>query len=152
MIRGIHHTSISTHQFDRLVAFYRDVIGIPLLFESTFEGAEMSAITGLPGATGRNAMLRAANLHIEIFEYATPASEPGEPDRPVNRPGLTHLCFDVVDIQAEYERLVAAGVRFHCPPQPLGRSILATYGRDPDGNVFELQEILTPKSRMAMTF
>lgn len=152
MIRGIHHTSLSTHDLDRLLAFYRDVIGIPVLFESTFSGPEMEAITALPGATGRNAMLRAANMHIEIFEYATPASPSGEADRPVCNPGLTHICFDVVDLPAEYERLVAAGMAFHCPPQPLGRSILATYGRDPDGNVIELQEILTPKSRMAMTF
>jgi catechol 2,3-dioxygenase-like lactoylglutathione lyase family enzyme len=31
MIRGIHHTSISTQDFERLVAFYRDVVGLELI-------------------------------------------------------------------------------------------------------------------------
>jgi hypothetical protein len=30
---------------------------------------------------------------------------------------------------------------FHCPPQDLGDGIRTTYGRDPDGNVIELQEV-----------
>jgi predicted enzyme related to lactoylglutathione lyase len=51
------------------------------------------------------------------------------------------LCFDVDDVEAEYQRLLAAGVRFHTPPQDFG-SARATYGRDPDGNVFELQQLM----------
>ena len=36
-------------------------------------------------------------------------------------------------------------MRFHCPPPSFGRSPLrSTYGRDPDGNVIELQEIFDP--------
>ena len=51
------------------------------------------------------------------------------------------------------ELLKAAGVPFHCEPQWLGKgTVLTTYARDPDGNVVEFQEILNPKSRMAMTF
>ena len=50
-------------------------------------------------------------------------------------------------------RQKAAGVPFHCEPQWLGKgTVLTTYARDPDGNVVEFQEILNPKSRMAMTF
>ena len=106
-----------------------------------------------PGAKGRVAMLRAANAHIELFEYAAPAPETGDPNRPVCNHGLTHICFDVVDLPAEYARLKAAGVPFHCEPQWLGKgTVLTTYARDPDGNVVEFQEILNPKSRMAMTF
>ena len=37
--------------------------------------------------------------------------------------------------------LVSKGVNFHCPPQDFG-SVKATYGRDIDGNVFEIQEII----------
>jgi hypothetical protein len=35
------------------------------------------------------------------------------------------------------------GAVFHCPPQDFGGAVKATYGRDPDGNVFELQQIIT---------
>jgi catechol 2,3-dioxygenase-like lactoylglutathione lyase family enzyme len=153
MIRGIHHTSISTGNLDRMLGFYRDLVGVEVLFEVDFGGAEIEAITALPGAKGRVAMLRAANAHIELFEYATPVPETGDPNRPVCNHGLTHICFDVVDLPAEYARLKAAGVPFHCEPQWLGKgTVLTTYARDPDGNVVEFQEILNPKSRMAMTF
>jgi catechol 2,3-dioxygenase-like lactoylglutathione lyase family enzyme len=153
MIRGIHHTSISTGDLDRLLTFYRDLVGIPVLFVADFSGDEIEAITALPGAKGKVAMLRAANAHIELFEYAEPVPKSGDPARPVCNHGLTHLCFDVVDLPSEYERLKAAGVPFHCPPQWLGKgTVLTTYARDPDGNVVEFQEILNPKSRMAMTF
>jgi hypothetical protein len=55
----------------------------------------------------------------------------------------------VVDVDAEYERLKAAGMTFHCPPQGMS-GIRATYGRDPDGNVIELLEIADAKSPMAL--
>jgi hypothetical protein len=35
-------------------------------------------------------------------------------------------------------------MRFHCQPQFMG-DIATTYGRDPDGNVIELQEVLNPQ-------
>jgi len=153
MIRGIHHTSISTGDLDRMLGFYRDLVGMEVLFEVDFAGAEIEAITALPGARGRVAMLRAANAHVELFEYARPEPEAADPNRPVCNPGLTHLCFDVIDLPGEYQRLKARGVPFHCEPQFLGNgTILATYARDPDGNVVEFQEILNPKSRMAMRF
>jgi catechol 2,3-dioxygenase-like lactoylglutathione lyase family enzyme len=153
MIRGIHHTSISTGNLERLLGFYRDLVGIDVLFVADFSGEEIENVTALPGAKGKVAMLRAANAHIELFEYAAPTPRAGDGDRPVCDHGLTHLCFDVVDLPTEYARLSAAGVPFHCPPQLLGRgTVLTTYARDPDGNVVEFQEILNPNSRMAMTF
>ncbi|MEA2273189.1 MAG: hypothetical protein QOI98_1897 [Solirubrobacteraceae bacterium] len=30
---------------------------------------------------------------------------------------------------------------FHAPPQDLGGGVRTTYGRDPDGNVVELQQL-----------
>jgi catechol 2,3-dioxygenase-like lactoylglutathione lyase family enzyme len=153
MIRGIHHTSISTNDLDRMLDFYRDLVGMEVLFEVDFGGAEIEAITALAGARGRVAMLRTANAHVELFEYARPVPEAGDPNRPVCNQGLTHICFDVVDLPDEYRRLKAKGVPFHCEPQFLGNgTVLTTYARDPDGNVVEFQEILNPKSRMAMSF
>ena len=68
---------------------------------------------------------------------------------------VTHIYgFDVKDIDVEYERLVNAGVKFHTPPpksdQLGGGKIRATYGRDPDGNVIELQEVLDPNSQIRL--
>ena len=41
MIRGIHHTSISTGDLDRMLGFYRDLVGVEVLFEVDFSGAEI---------------------------------------------------------------------------------------------------------------
>ncbi len=57
--------------------------------------------------------------------------------------GLAHFCLQVTDIEAEYERLRAAGMTFHAPPQQLGTSA-AIYGRDPFGTIIELYEVGGP--------
>ncbi|MGE5260780.1 MAG: VOC family protein [Actinomycetota bacterium] len=47
------------------------------------------------------------------------------------------------DVQKEYERLKAAGMKFHCPPVHVEAkfSVVTVYGRDPFGNVIELEEV-----------
>lgn len=143
MIRGIHHTSISTLDMDRLLHFYRDLLGLEQLWDISWEAGtepDFDRVVGMHATAGRNVTLKAGNSHVEIFEYRQPAGQP-LPPRPACDAGLRHICFDVVGIQAEYERLAAAGVTFLSPPQQL-MGVLSTYGRDPDGNIFELQEIL----------
>jgi catechol 2,3-dioxygenase-like lactoylglutathione lyase family enzyme len=151
MIRGIHHTAISTGDLQRSLAFYCDLLGFEKVFEGGWPaGIEVADdITGLSGSSAQLVMLRAGNAFIELFQYASPAPSPGNPNRPVCDHGITHICLDVTDVDAEYQRLTAAGMSFHCPPQDLGGSRV-TYGRDPDGNVVELQEILDPASAMTL--
>ena len=40
-------------------------------------------------------------------------------------------------------------MRFHCAPQDLGAGVRTTYGRDPDGNVVELQQPVPAEHRLA---
>lgn len=152
MIRGIHHTALSTPDLDRMLAFYRDLLGLEVVSEFQWPvGTELAdRITGLEGSSARAVMLRAGNAHIELFQYASPTPSAQDAGRPVCDHGITHVCLDVVDVDAEYERLVEAGMVFHCPPQDLGPDVRTTYGRDPDGNVLELQEVRNPKSPIAL--
>ena len=142
MILGVHHVSITTPDRDRLVAFYRDLLGFEVVSESAWDGGAETAdrIFGLKDTAVRMTMLRQANLYLEIFQFERPAGRAGDPDRPVCDAGVTHMCLAVRDIDAEHARLSAAGMRFHCPPQGSGRVGKATYGRDPDGNIIELIE------------
>ena len=155
MINGIHHVAISTPDLDRLLAFYKDVLGFEIVYETSWEKREIiDQIVGLKDSAARSVMLRAHNTHLELFEYSAPEPKRGDPNRPVCDHGYTHLCFDVVDIDAEYQRLLNAGIRFHTPPprsDQLGSGkIRATYGRDPDGNVIELQEVLDQSNPIAL--
>jgi catechol 2,3-dioxygenase-like lactoylglutathione lyase family enzyme len=143
MIHGIHHTAVSTGDIERALRFYRDLLGFEVVWGGSWPSGTAVAdrITGLDGSAARQVMLRKGNAYFELFEYAAPAPRPGDSGRPVNDHGITHLCLDVTDLDAEYERLRAAGVEFHCEPQDLGAGVRTTYARDPDGNVVELQEL-----------
>jgi len=143
MIEGIHHVAISTPDAERLLRFYRDLLGFEVLFDQTWPPGTVVAdrITGLEGSSARQLVLGAGNAYFELFQYTSPDPRPADPDRPVCDHGLTHMCLDVDDLDIEYERLSAAGVRFHAPPQDLGAGVRTTYARDPDGNVVEFQEL-----------
>jgi catechol 2,3-dioxygenase-like lactoylglutathione lyase family enzyme len=140
MTLGMHHVGMSVRDLDRSIAFYRDGFGMDVVEQGTFGGEQYNAILGLVGATGRVALLRAGEVQVEVFEFSRPKPALTDAMRPVADHGITHFCIEVVDIEAKYERLIAAGAVFHCRPLLFFGSIKATYGRDPDGNVFELVE------------
>lgn len=151
MIQGIHHTALSTGDLERSLRFYRDVLGFEVVMDHRWPRGtpNMDRTMDLPDTAARCVLLRAANAMIEIFEYESPSPEPGDPNRPLCDHGITHLCLEVDDIDAEYARLVEAGMRFHAPPvQNDGAKM--TYGRDPDGNAIELIEFQRAEEPLAL--
>ena len=141
MILGIHHAAISTPDLERALAFYCGLLGFDEMMKAGWpKGVEsLDQLTGLADSASKVAMLKKGNAMLEIFEYESPVPRPADPDRPVNDHGLTHICLDVTDLDAEYARLEKAGMRFHSAPVDTGPT-RCVYGRDPDGNVIELQE------------
>ncbi|CAN7226284.1 VOC family protein [Phenylobacterium sp. LjRoot219] len=144
MIRGIHHVAINTPNLDRLVAFYRDVVGFEVVESTGFEWSdspEIDTIVGIKGSASKVVMLKAANSYIEMFEYQRPAARYADRLNPSDH-GYTHICLDVTDVDAEYARLSQNGMTFHAPPTSVeGGRIKTVYGRDPDGNIIELQQL-----------
>jgi catechol 2,3-dioxygenase-like lactoylglutathione lyase family enzyme len=145
MLVGFHHAAIATPNLERFLEFYCGVLGCEVAWTFGWDAPspEADAVTGLRGSAARAAMLRLGDSFLEVFEFTAPPATPAAGDRPVNRPGITHICLQVQNIKAEYERLETAGMRFHCPPQAQDTGWV-TYGRDPDGNVVELLEFSTP--------
>lgn len=152
MINGLHHVAIATNDADRLLEFYRDLLGLEVVVDYAWEPGNDAAdqITALRDSSARHIMLRTGNAYFEIFQYRSPQPAAGDPARRVCDPGITHLCLDVADLDTEYKRLRAAGMTFHCPPQDVGAGIRTTYGRDPDGNVLELQQVPDSGHRIAL--
>jgi catechol 2,3-dioxygenase-like lactoylglutathione lyase family enzyme len=151
MIRGIHHTAISTADLARALAFYRDLLGFEEVLDFRWpEGTEkMNRTQQLPDSSGRVVMLKAGNAMIELFQYETPTAASRDPRRRLCDHGLAHFCLDVDDIDAKYARLLAGGMEFHCPPVDYG-TVKTTYGRDPDGNYIELQQIKSADDTLAL--
>lgn len=139
----VHHASIITRDLDRQRDFYCRQFGFVEVLATQWAGDNPAAdaIFGLRGTAVRMAMLRTSNAFLELFEFAQPSGREGDPQRPVCDPEITHICLCVEDIDAEYARLVAAGMVFNCPAQDVPGLCRATYGRDPDGNLVNLMEI-----------
>ncbi len=153
MIRGIHHPGLTTGDADRLLAFYRDLLGFQEIFGFGWEaGTEMSdfaaGITGVKNSTARSVLLKAGNAFLEIFEYEQPASTRSD-DRALSQQGFAHVCLDSDDVIADHARLAAAGVEFVSAPVDVGPMRLC-YCRDPDGNFVELQQITDPDSDLVL--
>lgn len=141
MIRGIHHVAIHAHDIDRMIKFYNDAFGFELVDEG-FEWRDdelLDKIVDVPGSAARGAMMRAGSCYIELFQYVAPEPNNTHALRPFDK-GYTHFCVDVTDIEHEYERLKGLGMTFgHPAPIDVGH-VKTIYGRDPEGNVIELQE------------
>lgn len=147
MIVGLNHVGMSVANLDRAIGFYQDLLGMDLVVRKPFGDEKSSgyekyrAILGLEDAHGEVALLRRTHLQIELFEFHSPRPKPSDLKRPVCDHGITHFCLQVTDVRGEYARLKAAGIVFHCPPQEFAGEAVVTYGRDPDGNVFELLQL-----------
>jgi glyoxylase I family protein len=140
MIKAMNHVGVSVARLDRAIEFYCGLLGMKLVRQREFSGEQYETILALKGARGRLALLQAGSMRLELFEFFSPSPMTSDSLRPVCDHGITHFCIEVVDIDQEYNRLKAAGIRFHCPPMEFAGIVKATYGRDPDGNAFELVE------------
>jgi lactoylglutathione lyase len=110
------------------IQFYRDLLGLPFRFAN-----ESYAEFGTDGA--KFALYSRSHLP-ELIGVEAPSGEPPWPQGEV--------AFFSADVDAEHERLSAAGVRVLAPPtdRPWGERTL--HIADPDGYVVELTR---PKRR-----
>lgn len=141
MIRGIHHIALNTPNLSRMLEFYRDTLGFAVAYQMEWSNNDVvDSAVDLRDSTGRVVMLRAGNVYLELFEYTAPPARTAEPLRPCDH-GYTHFCLDVTDIESEWQRLSASGMTYSRRPVDFG-DVKAIYGKDPDGNVIEIQEIM----------
>ncbi len=142
MISGVHHAGFTVSDMDRSIAFYRDVLGLRVIYDSGQDGIRIKGpvtdnLTGCPGTEVRIAAIAAGEGVIELLQY-TPAGKPRR-DNMTSDIGNGHIGIRTDDIQELYHKLLANGTRLHCEPQDVG-SGWAMYFRDPDGIVLEAIE------------
>jgi len=141
-IRGIHHIAISVPDLNQAKHFYTEVLGFSIVDETRLHpSADGDAVTQLNDADCTAVMVDAGNIFLELFEFHSPKPDPLITSRSVHQLGYTHFALEVEDIQAEFLRLEAEGVQWHSPPVNAGDGYMMTYGRDPFGNVIEIQQV-----------
>src|ERR1700732_3816466 len=114
-ITSIGQISIIVRDLERATAFYRDAVGLPLLFTA-----------------GNLAFFDCGGVRLMLGPAETP-----ELDHP-----SSILYFRVPDINAAYRHLLEMGVRIEAPPRLIAP--MATYDlwmtgfRDSEGNIMQL--------------
>jgi predicted enzyme related to lactoylglutathione lyase len=114
-ISRLGQIAINAHDTGRATAFYRDVLGLPLLFTA-----------------GNLAFFDCGGVRLML----TPPEKPE-----FDHPGSI-LYFNVPDIKAAHDRMLASGVRFQDEPQLIARmpnhDLWMTFFHDTEGNLLAL--------------
>jgi catechol 2,3-dioxygenase-like lactoylglutathione lyase family enzyme len=141
-IVGAHHTSFTVADLDRSVEFFRDRLGLELVYVREVRQDYFAEIVGHPGCVVRAAMLKipGSGHHVELFQYLTPVGESHLP-RPCD-PGSCHLALLVDDLPALYAVLAGEGIEFVSAPVAItvgpNAGGYGLYLRDPNGILIEL--------------
>jgi len=146
MVVRYAHTNIVARDWRRLADFYVEVFGCePVPPERDAQGEWLDRATGLRGAHLRGLHLRlpghgSDGPTLEVFSYDDPRAQT-EPT--ANRLGFGHIAFQVDDLAATLDRLLAAGGErlgeIAEAELPGAGHLELVYARDPEGNVLELQ-------------
>lgn len=139
----IRQIALSTPDIDRAVDFYSH-----LLQEAhprrtgwfNMSGDAVDMVTGEKGSELRFAWFQVRNLELEIIEYVShPTDVPKEP-RPIDALGYNLVMFDVTDLNAVRERLLAAGGTVVSEGRELD-GVPVLLARDLDGNLLGFQKL-----------
>ena len=143
------HTNLIAKDWKMLSNFYIEIFNCQVLpGERDLSGEWLDRATGLKNARIRGIHLRLPGFGekgptLEIFQYDPFYSKV---DKRINRPGYTHLAFEVDDVDGVVKKVVCAGgssagdtVSVKIPP--VG-TISFAYVRDPEENFIELQHWL----------
>lgn len=138
-IGGLHHASFTVSDMRKSLAFYRDILGFEVVFDSAdagapFKGPEVDNLTACPGSELHIVFLRVNEDMLELIEYI-PKGKKLEGNK-ASDTGSAHVCLKTENIQALYKKLFDHGARIHFPPQNLG-GVDVMYFRDPDGIIIE---------------
>jgi len=139
---SLDHVGLSVEDLDRSIQFYCAVFDCAVQERSVIDGAEVEALTGVPGAVIHTADLRLPTGGLlELLQYLVP-------DRRVLvqrrfDPGHSHIAFTVDDVDLTRARALSAGARDCSQPVTLhepGSSwdrVRVCYALDPDGRTIE---------------
>jgi catechol 2,3-dioxygenase-like lactoylglutathione lyase family enzyme len=124
MTLSIHHIAINTAAPERLAALYGEAVGfLPV---------------DCPGSVQ---WIAAPNAFVAI--HKAKLRTPDRAKNPtVSDQGIGHFCIQSGDGPATWAALAKAGVAFNAEMTSLGGDYLYAYGRDPEGNLIEVEGMM----------
>jgi lactoylglutathione lyase len=144
-VQRLSHVGLTVRDLDASLAFWRDRLGLPELGRGLVEWEHLDRIVGIDDTQIEWAELELpGGAFLELFAYWRP---PGAalPTGGMNRPGTTHICLEVDDIEQVTERLRAGGYQASSRelvtiPRGAYKDFKCIYFLDPDGFTLELSE------------
>jgi glyoxylase I family protein len=97
-LQGFSHVGVCCSDLDRSTRFYREVLGFRELFTVEL-GPEVAPTMEVDGRF-RSRMLARDDLRLELLCWVDPVAQGDGQRRPMDRLGMTHLCFRVDDAEA----------------------------------------------------
>ena len=143
-VTRIDHVGITVSDLDRALGFYRDLLGLRVLADSTVSEPEVADLLGLDTVQLRIADLDSGDGRIvELIQYVEPKGRSIAYNS--SDAATAHVAFTVDDLAAVRERLREAGATI-VSRRPLVISepggafdgTICLYVRDPDGAILEL--------------
>lgn len=148
-MQRVHHVGVIVTNIERSMSFYNRLFDQePDIRTDVENSAGLSRQFGVGDEEG-DAKVKIAFYHLdntsfEIIEVVEPDTTLDQPE--VYRAGAKHICFQVEDCDATYDRMVEEGYEFVSRPchfdedQPKLDGVKWAYFRDPDGNFLEIME------------
>ncbi|MFC3608691.1 VOC family protein [Stutzerimonas tarimensis] len=119
-------TSVLVDEQAKALAFYRDVLGFELKHDIPMGEHRWLTLTS-PGNPNGIELLLEPDAHSAAKPFKSA----------IKQDGIPFTFFAVDDLQAEYDRLCAAGVRFTGPPAAVGAATVAIFD-DTCGNLIQI--------------
>jgi catechol 2,3-dioxygenase-like lactoylglutathione lyase family enzyme len=141
MFTRADHVAMSVKDMERVIAFYRDVIGMEKVFDREFD-TPMGKLIGVPGTVVRIVHMRLADSAVELFDYQHPKGREPRPDAQQSDFGLTHIGFMVEDFWGTYQHLLDHDVEFLGEPVEIRPGVFVAYFRGAEYEVCEIREIV----------
>ena len=133
------HLVVGVTDMDRALAFYRDVIGMEVVFETLISGEPFDAVLhATRKQEGRVVGGLLGGLMVELLSLGTkpPAEKPAR--RGIT--GIQNVSLSVTDLDDTYRRLTAAGYTpDQAPFEIVG--VRMFFVKDPDGTPVEFIEL-----------
>jgi methylmalonyl-CoA/ethylmalonyl-CoA epimerase len=134
MIGRLNHVAIAVHDLEKAAAKYRDLLG-----------AEVHHPQALPEHGVTVVFVLLENSKIELLHPLGENSPIAKFLEANPSGGMHHVCFEVADLAAAAETLVAGGARILGDGKPKigghGLPVLFLHPKDFDGTLIELEEV-----------
>lgn len=134
MLGRLNHVALAVPDLEKAAALYRDALG-----------ADVGAPQALPEHGVTVVFISTGNTKIELLEPLGEGSPIAAFLEKNPSGGMHHVCYEVTDIKAARDRLLAGGARVLGGGEPKtgahGKPVLFLHPKDFMGTLIELEEV-----------